>query len=44
MERFGVPATIRASFALYNEREDVEALLAGIATPPAATRSRKSRR
>jgi cysteine desulfurase/selenocysteine lyase len=31
MERFGVPATIRASFALYNEREDVEALLAGIA-------------
>ena len=31
MERFGVPATVRASFALYNEREDVDALLAGIA-------------
>jgi cysteine desulfurase/selenocysteine lyase len=31
MERFGVPATVRASVALYNVREDVEALLAGIA-------------
>ena len=31
MERFGVPATIRASFALYNDREDVNALVAGIA-------------
>jgi len=31
MERFGVPATIRASFALYNEREDVDRLAAGIA-------------
>jgi cysteine desulfurase/selenocysteine lyase len=31
MERFGVPATIRASFALYNEREDVDRLVAGIA-------------
>ncbi len=31
MERFGVPATIRASFALYNEREDVDSLVAGIA-------------
>jgi cysteine desulfurase/selenocysteine lyase len=31
MERFGVPATIRASFALYNDREDVDSLVAGIA-------------
>ncbi len=31
LERFGVPATVRASFALYNTREDVDALLAGIA-------------
>jgi cysteine desulfurase/selenocysteine lyase len=27
MERFGVPATVRASFALYNTREDVDALI-----------------
>jgi cysteine desulfurase/selenocysteine lyase len=26
MERFGVPATVRASFALYNTREEVDAL------------------
>ncbi len=31
MERFGVPATARASFAPYNTREDVDALLAGLA-------------
>jgi len=31
MERFGVPATVRASFAIYNTREDVDALLAGLA-------------
>jgi cysteine desulfurase/selenocysteine lyase len=31
MERFGIPATVRASFALYNDREDVDALLAGMA-------------
>jgi cysteine desulfurase/selenocysteine lyase len=31
MERFGVPATIRASFALYNERGDVDSLVAGVA-------------
>lgn len=30
MERYGVPATVRASFALYNTREDVDALLAGL--------------
>ncbi|MFZ5557085.1 MAG: SufS family cysteine desulfurase [Pseudomonadota bacterium] len=30
MDRFGVPATARASFALYNTREDVDALVRGI--------------
>jgi cysteine desulfurase/selenocysteine lyase len=30
MIRFGIPATARASFALYNTREDVDALLRGI--------------
>jgi cysteine desulfurase / selenocysteine lyase len=30
MERFGVPATTRASFAFYNTREDVDALIRGI--------------
>jgi len=30
MQHFGVPATARASFALYNTREDVERLVAGI--------------
>jgi cysteine desulfurase/selenocysteine lyase len=30
MERFGVPATVRASFALYNDRSDVEALARGL--------------
>jgi len=30
MERFGIPATARASFGLYNTREDVDALVAGI--------------
>lgn len=32
MERFGVPATARASFAFYNTRAEVEALVAGIIT------------
>ena len=27
MERFGIPATVRASLALYNTREDVDALV-----------------
>ncbi|WP_435104008.1 aminotransferase class V-fold PLP-dependent enzyme [Arhodomonas sp. AD133] len=27
MERFGVPATVRASFGLYNNRDDVDALV-----------------
>jgi len=30
MERFGVPATVRASFAFYNTREDVDALVRGL--------------
>jgi len=30
MQRFGVPATTRASFALYNTREEVDVLLRGI--------------
>lgn len=30
MERFGVPATVRASFALYNTRADVDALFAAL--------------
>jgi cysteine desulfurase/selenocysteine lyase len=31
MERFGVTSTTRASFALYNTRADVDALIAGLA-------------
>ena len=30
MERFGVPATARASLALYNTRSDIDALVAGV--------------
>jgi cysteine desulfurase/selenocysteine lyase len=30
MQRFDIPATARASFALYNTREEIEALAAGI--------------
>jgi cysteine desulfurase/selenocysteine lyase len=30
MERFGVPATVRASFGLYNTRADVDQLVAGL--------------
>ncbi|PMS33915.1 cysteine desulfurase/selenocysteine lyase [Trinickia symbiotica] len=30
MQRFGVPATVRASFALYNKREDIDALVAAM--------------
>ena len=30
MERLGVPATARASFGLYNTRDDIDALVAGI--------------
>ncbi|MEB2344686.1 MAG: cysteine desulfurase [Deltaproteobacteria bacterium] len=32
MQRFGVPATVRASFGLYNSRADVDALLRGLRT------------
>ena len=27
---FGVPATVRASFGIYNDRDDVDALVAGL--------------
>ena len=30
MQRFGVPATTRASFALYNTREEIDALIKGL--------------
>jgi cysteine desulfurase / selenocysteine lyase len=30
MQRFGIPATARASFALYNTKQEVEALVTGI--------------
>jgi cysteine desulfurase/selenocysteine lyase len=30
MQRFGVPATTRASFALYNTRQEIDILLRGI--------------
>jgi cysteine desulfurase/selenocysteine lyase len=30
MDRFGVPATIRASLAIYNTREDIDALVRGL--------------
>jgi cysteine desulfurase / selenocysteine lyase len=30
MDRFGIPATARASFGLYNTREEVDALVAGL--------------
>jgi cysteine desulfurase/selenocysteine lyase len=32
MEHFGVPATVRASFAFYNTREEVDRLAAGLGT------------
>jgi cysteine desulfurase/selenocysteine lyase len=32
MDRFGVPATARASFALYNTRDDVDRLVDGLRT------------
>ncbi len=32
MQHFGVPATLRASFALYNTRTDVDALVSGLAS------------
>jgi cysteine desulfurase / selenocysteine lyase len=32
MQRFGIPATARASFAMYNTKEEVDALIRGIET------------
>jgi cysteine desulfurase/selenocysteine lyase len=32
MQRYGIPGTARASFALYNTRADVHALVAGVET------------
>jgi cysteine desulfurase/selenocysteine lyase len=32
MDRYGVPATARASLALYNTREDLDRLVAGLHT------------
>jgi cysteine desulfurase/selenocysteine lyase len=32
MQRFGVAATVRASFGLYNTREEVDALVSGLRT------------
>ena len=31
MDRLGVQGTVRASFALYNTKEEVDALVAGVA-------------
>ena len=30
MARFGVPATVRASFAFYNTRDEIDALVRGL--------------
>jgi cysteine desulfurase/selenocysteine lyase len=30
MLRFGIPATVRASFALYNTKEEIDELVRGI--------------
>jgi cysteine desulfurase/selenocysteine lyase len=30
MQRFGIPATARASFGVYNTIEEIDALVAGI--------------
>jgi cysteine desulfurase/selenocysteine lyase len=30
MERYGIPATARASFAFYNNRADVDRLIVGL--------------
>ena len=30
MDRFGIPATIRASLGIYNTREDIDALVRGL--------------
>lgn len=30
MKRFGIPGTVRASFALYNQKEEIDSLIAGL--------------
>jgi cysteine desulfurase/selenocysteine lyase len=30
MDRFGIPATARASFAMYNTREEVDVFIAAV--------------
>jgi cysteine desulfurase/selenocysteine lyase len=30
MKRFGIPGTVRASFALYNQKEEIDALITGL--------------
>ena len=30
MDRYGIPGTVRASFAVYNNRDDVDKLVAGV--------------
>jgi len=30
MARFGIPGTVRASFAFYNNKEDVDKLVEGV--------------
>jgi cysteine desulfurase/selenocysteine lyase len=42
MQRFRVPATVRASFGLYNTKEDVDALMNGIQVVTALFNSRGS--
>src|SRR4030095_9435493 len=41
MQRFGVPATARASIAFYNTRAELEALAAGIGGGPADSAVRR---
>jgi cysteine desulfurase/selenocysteine lyase len=30
MDRYGIPGTIRASFSFYNNKEDIDQLVAGV--------------
>ncbi len=39
MERLGVPATTRASFAVYNTRAEVDRLVDGLTTPAGCSSS-----
>ena len=38
MDRFGVPATARASLAMYNTREEIDALARALRTRPRGVR------